>query len=431
MITANSIEHLIPDFLMESDHFYLVVMNVEGRVMDANFAFEKSNGEKSGKDFFEQIDEASAAELEVTIDELLNSPKEKKHMILNHSGSGDLEATPIWWEFSVVTDSEMDILGLIGAGVEINFLSQEMPWANLVDVLQFGRIRLSAEFLVEDWDEKVTGWIGSSSEEYSGSSISELEHFDFSQELDKARDIVKGAGKPAPFILPSRDSAKHYFALLSATSFGYQLFVLPRMPQVVEKEMARKFDQNYFDVFSGAVWMIDRDQVVIGLNNEAVKVGRLWAGKGFGEGSKFSFKGNRHLAGVSKQCVEALDGKTFFQEIQLEENGRLLGSWSLKISPVMDKNGEGEAVLIHAMDITDYKRNLAELESQNSRLRELAIKPSHILRSPLSSMLGLLDLINFRQLDSENQKYFSYLKPLAKKMDEVIRANARKMSTFD
>jgi hypothetical protein len=40
-------------------------------------------------------------------------------------------------------------------------------------------------------------------------------------------------------------------------------------------------------------------------------------------------------------------------------------------------------------------------------------------------------LIDPNQLDSENQKYFSYLKPLAKKLDEVIRTNAKQISRFD
>ena len=77
-----------------------------------------------------------------------------------------------------------------------------------------------------------------------------------------------------------------------------------------------------------------------------------------------------------------------------------------------------------------YNRiNLQEKEIQT--LRELAIRPSHILRSPLSSMLGLLDLIDYRKLDEENQKYISYLKPLAQELDEVIRNNAKKMSQLD
>jgi bifunctional ADP-heptose synthase (sugar kinase/adenylyltransferase) len=46
-------------------------------------------------------------------------------------------------------------------------------------------------------------------------------------------------------------------------------------------------------------------------------------------------------------------------------------------------------------------------------------------------MLGLLDLIDPKQLDSENQKYFSYLKPLAKELDEVIRTNAKRMSNLN
>jgi signal transduction histidine kinase len=88
-------------------------------------------------------------------------------------------------------------------------------------------------------------------------------------------------------------------------------------------------------------------------------------------------------------------------------------------------------VLVNGIELNRLSKRLSKLESENSILRELFMKPSHILRSPLSSMLGLLDLIDPNQLDFENQKYFSYLKPLAKKLDEVIRTNAKQISSFD
>jgi signal transduction histidine kinase len=88
-------------------------------------------------------------------------------------------------------------------------------------------------------------------------------------------------------------------------------------------------------------------------------------------------------------------------------------------------------VLVNGIELNRLSKRLSKLESENSLLRELFMKLSHILRSPLSSMLGLLDLIDPNQLDFENQKYFSYLKPLAKKLDEVIRTNAKQISSSD
>jgi signal transduction histidine kinase len=86
---------------------------------------------------------------------------------------------------------------------------------------------------------------------------------------------------------------------------------------------------------------------------------------------------------------------------------------------------------VNGIELNRLSKRLSKLESENSLLRELVMKPSHILRSPLSSMLGLLDLIDPNQLNSENQKYFSYLKPLAKELDEVIRTNSKQISSFD
>jgi signal transduction histidine kinase len=87
--------------------------------------------------------------------------------------------------------------------------------------------------------------------------------------------------------------------------------------------------------------------------------------------------------------------------------------------------------MVYAIDMTAINSKLVKMEGELETLRELALCPSHILRSPLSSMLGLLELIDYRKLDPENQRYISYLKPLAQELDDVIRSNAKKMAAFD
>ena len=86
--------------------------------------------------------------------------------------------------------------------------------------------------------------------------------------------------------------------------------------------------------------------------------------------------------------------------------------------------------MIHAVDLTSLKAALMRSNRENERLRELALSPSHILRGPLSSMIGLLELIDAKQLDKENQNLFRYLKPLTKELDQTIRQHAKKMSAF-
>jgi signal transduction histidine kinase len=108
-----------------------------------------------------------------------------------------------------------------------------------------------------------------------------------------------------------------------------------------------------------------------------------------------------------------------------------MGLWRVGIKPVYDLNGIFQSILIQAFDLSALNQRFNNLQKENQNLQEMALRPSHILRSPLSSMLGLLDLIDQKQLDPENQKYFSYLKPLAKELDNVIRSNAKKMSALN
>ena len=96
----------------------------------------------------------------------------------------------------------------------------------------------------------------------------------------------------------------------------------------------------------------------------------------------------------------------------------------------IDPQMEPEGVILQVFDITFLKSQVIQVNRENERLRELALSPSHILRGPLSSIIGILELIDAKQLDKENQKLFSYLKPLTKELDQTIRLHAKKMSTF-
>lgn len=80
----------------------------------------------------------------------------------------------VWWEFSVVTTPEMDISGIIGIGVGMQFLEQDMPWNNLVDVLGFGEIVLDSDFKFLSWDEKIKSWFDPEKENWSERNLSDV-----------------------------------------------------------------------------------------------------------------------------------------------------------------------------------------------------------------------------------------------------------------
>ncbi|RAW02961.1 GAF domain-containing protein [Pseudochryseolinea flava] len=62
----------------------------------------------------------------------------------------------------------------------------------------------------------------------------------------------------------------------------------------------------------------------------------------------------------------------------------------------------------------------AELEAQNKQLSEYAFINSHLLRAPLSSILGLVNLLHNSDLSNREQELVRHLAESGKKLDEII-----------
>ena len=60
------------------------------------------------------------------------------------------------------------------------------------------------------------------------------------------------------------------------------------------------------------------------------------------------------------------------------------------------------------------------LEEQNKQLAEYAFINSHVLRSPVSTMMGLINLMEYSELPEEDKKVYKHLKVTAKILDNVV-----------
>lgn len=65
-------------------------------------------------------------------------------------------------------------------------------------------------------------------------------------------------------------------------------------------------------------------------------------------------------------------------------------------------HNDKEAIIIVSNDITKSIEHLNEIESQNTKLKDIAWIQSHIVRAPLTNILGLIKLIN--ETESVNDK---------------------------
>ncbi|MBN3518623.1 hypothetical protein JYB62_01310 [Algoriphagus lutimaris] len=416
---------------MDSNHFFLILMDVEGNLLDSNKIFKETVEGVETASLSSYLSESSCSDFANTLDELLSCPKQKQHLLLELKGyRGN---SKVWIEFSVITNLDMDLLGVVGIGIDFQFLKQEIPLENLSDLLGLSSILLDKDFCVIEVEDVVRNWLGIEFEDFSGKRIFESElGLEIVNNTSWKSFLVGDESSQFLHLIDSR-RGHEFTGLLVRYKKGYQLFLLPKMKESFSLQTTKPFSETQLTAIPGSVWVVDSDMKLIQQNNAGKVLSESWSGSKLLEGAKLQFTSSSSRFSQLKENVRKCLLKGISSEIELNlklKEGEF-GFWKVIVKPVLSPNGDRIAALIQAIDISAWGNKLVEIQNENKMLKELALKPSHVLRSPLSSMLGLLDLIDPHQLDIENQKYFSYLKPLAKELDDVIRTNAKKMSVFD
>lgn len=84
---------------------------------------------------------------------------------------------------------------------------------------------------------------------------------------------------------------------------------------------------------------------------------------------------------------------------------------------------EGRTVrLVLASDITEKQEYVSTIETQNKKLRDIAWTQSHVVRAPLSRLLGVINLLDLEPNDSEEVPFLlEQIKVSGKELDKIIQ----------
>ena len=97
----------------------------------------------------------------------------------------------------------------------------------------------------------------------------------------------------------------------------------------------------------------------------------------------------------------------------------------IQIAPLRFKNIQADLVI--ANDVTEKMEYVRAIEAQNEQLKEISWMQSHVVRAPLSRIMGLIPLItNASANPAELEQMLGYLLTSANELDEVIRAISQK-----
>jgi PAS domain S-box-containing protein len=109
-------------------------------------------------------------------------------------------------------------------------------------------------------------------------------------------------------------------------------------------------------------------------------------------------------------------------------NGDLINV-ELQIAPILYKGRA--ASIVTATDITERLNYIKAIEEQNERLKEISWIQSHIIRAPLSRIMGLVPLISDNEDTADREEMLSYLMLSANELDEVIKGITEKAHKAD
>ncbi|WP_147392260.1 nitrogen regulation protein NR(II) [Algoriphagus lacus] len=419
--------------MMESGHFYLVITDIDGKILKFNRNFEKISADPFDYQFSNFLSPNSESEFTYSLELMLGAPKIRRHLLLEHPTMINEGFSQIWWEFSVITTPDMDISGIIGIGVGMQFLEQEMPWNNLVDVLGFGKIILDRDFKVRSWDERIAQWFEPDLEKWNKKNLLDTPSFKGNSQLSFVLETFSYEIKPRCFLIQTNEPESISFAaLLIGCQEGYNLFLVPKDLPSSSQLDKKLIPEPVLDTLPGSVFVLSNSGKLLQQNASAKELARIWKGRAYSEGYTLNFPNQpNRFSKLLRAIEEGKKGQSSDLELKLLMPNQEFAFWNASVRPIPLNSEFPEGIVIQVWDSTPLKSQIVQLNRENERLRDLALSPSHILRGPLSSMMGLLELIDAKQMDQENQKLFGYLKPLTKELDQIIRQHAKKMSAFN
>ncbi|TWI95540.1 PAS domain S-box-containing protein [Mucilaginibacter frigoritolerans] len=115
--------------------------------------------------------------------------------------------------------------------------------------------------------------------------------------------------------------------------------------------------------------------------------------------------------------------------IHKKKNGNIINV-EVQIAPVQYK-GKNASIVI-ATDITERLKYIETIEDQNEKLKEISWIQSHVVRGPLSRIMGLVPLAsdNYDSLE-EKEKILEYISSSANELDEIIKSITDKSKVED
>lgn len=106
--------------------------------------------------------------------------------------------------------------------------------------------------------------------------------------------------------------------------------------------------------------------------------------------------------------ADTYEGSTVYEEVSF--------------NPIFDQDGNVSGISCFSRNVTEQKEHQQKMENQNIQLRQISWMQSHLVRSHVANILGVVQLINPSRIkDFETKKLINCLHKSANALDTVVK----------
>ncbi len=196
-------------------------------------------------------------------------------------------------------------------------------------------------------------------------------------------------------------------------------------PEILnELETSRQILKAIFDSTKSSIFLVASDYRILFFNKFARDGSKQLYGRDMFVGDSLL---NYRREG-DEDIFEAFK-KNFEQAIQLEApvaseremHYPQLSFWvRSEYTPILE-DGKIVGVLLTVVNISDRKKFQLQNEQQHKQLVDIAWSQSHETRQPVSTMLGLINILDKKSLTPDNLQIVKLMDETAQKLDKVIQ----------
>jgi PAS domain S-box-containing protein len=172
--------------------------------------------------------------------------------------------------------------------------------------------------------------------------------------------------------------------------------------------------------------LIGKNYELLAFNKAASRYIKQVTGRAYIPGENILNYATPSSLDIFKECYQkALSGEHIQAERQVSYHGAPVSWWEITYSPARDNSGDIIGVVFNALNIDDRKNKEEQIELQNSKLKAIAQLQSHQVRGPLTSIIGVIQIIKEENYQCDKE-IIDLLEIAVQQLDDNIRSVVNK-----